>query len=81
MFWIGLKNAGIKMDGKGFTPYSLRYSKNTRMEEYLPRRTLQEFTGHESDEMTDYYFNPDTAHLLERLEGNQDKRELVERFW
>ena len=51
------------------------------MEEYLPRRTLQEFTGHESDEMTDYYFNPDTAHLLERLEGNQDKRELVERFW
>jgi integrase len=51
------------------------------MEDYLPKRTLQEFTGHESDAMTDYYFNPDTAHLLERLEGNQDKRELVERFW
>jgi integrase len=80
-FRIGLKNAGIKAEGKRYTPHSLRYTYNTRMEDYLPKRMLQEFTGHESDQMTDYYFNPDTAHLLERLEGNQDKRELVERFW
>ena len=74
----GLRQAGINTEGRRLTPHAMRYTYNTRMRMLVDERTLHEFIGHKSEDMTMLYDRP---HLEERLLQLADQRGAVERFW
>ncbi len=75
---MGLKQAGIQLNGRRLTPHAMRYTYNTRMKMLLPSQTLREVIGHRSEDMTTLYDRP---HLEERLLQLADQRSIFERFW
>jgi integrase len=81
-FELGLKNAGIKQEGRRLSPHSLRYTYNGKMRGVLSGDVLREFIGHRSEAMTDHYDRMNLRPILEaRLTQLADQRPAVERFW
>jgi len=78
-FAVGLKNAKINMaNNRILTPHSLRFTYNTKMRRLIPGERLRLMTGHESEQMTDYYT---LAELEEQFLSLRDNSRAIDSFW
>jgi integrase len=78
-FAIGIKNAKIKMEnGRVLTPHSLRFTYNTKMRRLIPGEKLRLMTGHESEQMTDYYTR---TMIEEQFFALRDNSRAIDNFW
>lgn len=77
-FRAGLEKAGLKTKGRKLGVHSLRYTYNTLLETVLSSKTLLQFMGHTSEQMTRHYSRP---YWTQRLAEYQDQKVLVERLW
>jgi integrase len=77
-FAAGLRNAGIRTEGRVLTPHSLRYTYNTKMRRLIPGERLRLMTGHESEQMTDYYTR---VQLEDDFLSLRDHSAAIDRFW
>ena len=78
-FAVGIKNAGIKMEnGRVLTPHSLRFTYNTKMRRLIPGEQLRLMTGHESEQMTDYYIR---TVIDEQFLTLRDSAQAIDGFW
>ncbi len=76
-FRIGLRNAGIKTEGKVLSPYSLRYSYRSRLEGYLDPDTLRDTMAHRDEEISDHYLRL----TEEQFQAYDDQQERIEEAW
>jgi integrase len=78
-FTLGLKNAGINLEqGRVLTPHSLRFTYNTKMRRLISGEHLRLMTGHESEQMTDYYMRTE---LEEQFLALQENSRAINEFW
>ncbi|MDR1302495.1 MAG: site-specific integrase [Treponema sp.] len=78
-FALGLKNAGIHLEqGRVLTPHSLRFTYNTKMRRLISGEHLRLMTGHESEQMTDYYTRIKLEEQFLDLQGNSS---AINEFW
>jgi integrase len=76
-FELGLKNAGIKKQGRRLIPYSLRFTYRSKVEGYLERQQIMDAMGHRSDEMSLHYLH---VHP-EQFRAMQVEQERIEAVW
>ena len=78
-FAIGLKNAKINLENdRQLTPHSLRITYNTKMRRLIPGEKLRLMTGHESEQMTDYYTRIELEEQFLTLSGSSS---AINGFW
>ena len=78
-FAVGIKNAKINMaNDRILTPHSLRFTYNTKMRRLIPGERLRLMTGHESEQMTDYYTRTE---LEEQFITLRDSSRAIDNFW
>ncbi len=78
-FAFGITNANISMEkNRVLTPHSLRFTYNTKMRRLIPSEQLRLMTGHESEQMTDYYT---ITELEEEFFSLRENSKAIDNFW
>ena len=66
-FKPAFRRAGIDTSNRNIVIHSFRHTYNSIMRGILPERTLREFTGHRSEQMTERYDHPELETRLRQL--------------